>query len=127
MKIAVTGSSGLIGSTLVPTLGAAGHDVIRLVRRTPSAPEEAQWDPAAGTIDAAALAGIDAAVHLAGEGIGERRWTAEQKRRIHDSRTLGTSLLASTLAALEPRPSAMLSGSADHAAYSCAYSFSTSL
>jgi hypothetical protein len=112
MKVAVTGSSGLIGSALVPALRAAGHDVRRIVRRPSQASDEVQWDPAAGTIDVAALTGVDAAVHLAGEGIGERRWTAEQKRRIRESRTKGTSLLATTLAALDPRPSVLLSGSA---------------
>jgi len=70
------------------------------------------WSPDAGTIDAARLAGIDAAVHLAGEGIAEHRWTAEQKRRILESRTRGTSLLATTMAALDPRPRVLLSGSA---------------
>lgn len=112
MDVVVTGSSGLIGSALVPALAAAGHRVRRLVRRPATGDHEIQWDPAAGTIDTAALGAVDAAVHLAGEGIGERRWTEEQKRRVHDSRTQGTSLLAATLASLEPRPSVLLSGSA---------------
>ena len=112
MKVAVTGSSGLIGTALVPALRASGHEVLSLVRRAPSGNDQVQWDPAAGTIDAARLAGVDAAIHLAGEGIGEHRWTEQQKRRIHDSRTRGTSLLASALAELKPRPSVLLSGSA---------------
>src|SRR5436190_820931 len=112
MKVALTGSSGLIGSALAPALRAAGHDVVCLVRRAARAGDEIQWDPSAGTIDAAALEGIDAAIHLAGEGIGDHRWTDEQKRRIHDSRTLGTSLLATTMASLDRRPSVLLSGSA---------------
>ena len=112
MEIVVSGSSGLIGSALVPALWEAGHRVRRLVRRTPSAPDEVRWDPDAGTIDADALAGVDAAVHLAGEGIAEKRWSEAQKRRILESRTKGTGLLARTLASLDPKPRALLSGSA---------------
>jgi uncharacterized protein (TIGR01777 family) len=112
MDVVVTGSSGLIGSALVPALWEAGHTVRRLVRRSPSAPDEVRWDPEAGTIDAEGLAGVDAAVHLAGEGIAEKRWTPEQKRRLVESRTTGTRLLAETLAALDPKPSVLLSGSA---------------
>lgn len=112
MDVVVTGSSGLVGSALVPALWEAGHTVRRLVRRAPSGPDEVRWDPEAGTIDAEGLAGIDAAVHLAGEGIAEKRWTPEQKRRLLESRTKGTRLLAETMAALDPRPSVLLSGSA---------------
>jgi len=82
------------------------------VRREPAAPDEVRWDPDAGTIDAPALAGVDGAVHLAGEGIAEHRWTPAQKRRILESRTHGTSLLARTLAELDPKPHVLLSGSA---------------
>jgi uncharacterized protein len=105
MRVAVTGSSGFLGSRLVADLTAAGHDVVR-VRRPQT------WDPDAGTIDAAALEGIDAAVHLAGEGIAEKRWDGEQKRRILESRTKGTALLARTLASLDRPPAVLLSGSA---------------
>jgi uncharacterized protein (TIGR01777 family) len=112
MEIVVSGSSGLIGSALVPALWEAGHRVRRLVRRPPSAPDEVRWDPDAGTIDADALAGVEAAVHLAGEGIAEKRWSDAQKRRILESRTKGTGLLARTLASLDPKPRVLLSGSA---------------
>ena len=105
MRVAVTGSSGFLGSRLVADLTAAGHDVVR-VRRPQT------WDPDGGTIDAAALEGIDAAVHLAGEGIAEKRWDDEQKRRILESRTKGTTLLARTLASLDRPPTVLLSGSA---------------
>lgn len=111
MKIAVTGSSGLIGSALVPHLEAEGHTVLRLVRSAPRASGEVRWDPMAGTIDAAGLAGVDGAVHLAGEGIGTKRWSPEQKQKILDSRVRGTRLLAETLAGLDPKPSVLVSGS----------------
>jgi hypothetical protein len=90
----------------------AGHVVRPLVRRSPSSAEEIRWDPAAGELDPADLAGVDAVVHLAGEGIAEKRWTPAQKRRILESRTQGTALLASTVAALDRKPRAFLSGSA---------------
>ena len=117
MRIAVTGSQGLIGSALVPALVADGHEVVRLVRRAPAAStvpsvEEVQWDPEAGTIDTDHLGAIDGAVHLAGEGVGERRWSDEQKRRIRESRVKGTTTLATALARLEPRPRVLVSGSA---------------
>src|SRR5262249_25943966 len=111
MKVAVTGSSGLIGSTLVPGLEGAGHDVLRLVRRPARGAGEIGWDPAAGTIDLAALAGVDALVHLAGANIGTR-WTEAKKRVIRTSRTEGTRLVAETAAALDPRPQVLVCASA---------------
>jgi uncharacterized protein (TIGR01777 family) len=112
MRVAVTGSHGLIGSALVRRLQDEGHTVLRVVRGTPSGDGEVGWDPEAGTIDGRGLAGVDGVVHLAGEGLGEKRWTDEQKRRILDSRVKGTRLLATTIAALDPRPSVFVCGSA---------------
>lgn len=111
MRIVVTGSSGLIGSALTKRFRQGGHDVVRLVRTTPR-PGEARWNPTQGTIDAAALEGCDGVVHLAGAGIGDRRWTAAYKQELVDSRVLGTTLLAKTIATLEQPPRALLSGSA---------------
>jgi uncharacterized protein len=107
MKIAVSGASGLIGSALVPTLRDAGHDVVQLVRRKPEGPNELEWDPATGTIDAAGLAGVDGVVTLSGATVG-RRWTAARKREILESRVSSTSLLARTIAELVPRPSVLV-------------------
>jgi len=110
MRVAVTGPSGLIGSALVPVLQKAGHEVLSLVRRTPTTADEAQWDPAAGTVDVEALRAVEAIVHLAGENIGQR-WTETSRRRILDSRVKGTRLVAETAAALDPQP-ALLAASA---------------
>ncbi|MFM7509010.1 MAG: TIGR01777 family oxidoreductase [Actinomycetota bacterium] len=114
MEIAITGSSGLIGSALGRSLTAAGHRVVRVVRPSSSdtTGETITWDPVAGTIDNAALEGIDAVVNLAGEGIGERRWSPEQKQRILDSRVRGTDLIATAIAKLDRPPAVFLSGSA---------------
>lgn len=113
MKIAVTGSTGLIGTALSRSLLADGHDVVPVVRRPIADGETAvQWDPAAGTIDAAALEGLDGVVHLAGAGIGDKRWSDAYKRTILESRTKGTDLLARTLASLERPPAVLVSGSA---------------
>jgi uncharacterized protein len=103
VKIAVSGASGFLGSALVPALASAGHDVLRLVRRPPAGSDEIEWDPASGSIDAAALVGVEAIVNVSGANIG-RRWTDERKQEILDSRVDTTALLAVTAAALEPRP-----------------------
>lgn len=103
MKVVVSGASGLIGSALVPALRARGHEVLRLVRRTPAAPDEIGWNPGAGELDIAALAGVDAIVNLSGENLG-KRWTATRKREIRDSRVRSTDLLARAVAELDPRP-----------------------
>ena len=113
MDVAVTGSSGLIGTALVAALSQAGHRPIRLVRRDPTpGSDEIRWDPADGTIDAASLEGVDAIVNLAGAGIGDKRWTPAYKKLCYDSRVDGTALLATTMAGLNQRPSVFLSGSA---------------
>ncbi|MEY2966256.1 MAG: hypothetical protein RLY50_306 [Actinomycetota bacterium] len=111
MKILVTGASGLIGSALVPSLGAHGHSVVRAVRR-PARDGEVQWNPADGILDPAHLAGVDAVVHLAGAGIGDKRWSDSYKREILESRTKSTDLLARSIAAAENGPKVFLSGSA---------------
>jgi uncharacterized protein (TIGR01777 family) len=112
VKIAVTGASGFIGSALVPRLRAGGHDVVRLVRRPAQAADEVSWDPDGGSVDVDRLAGLDAAVHLAGAGVGDHRWTDEYKRTIRDSRVLGTRTLVKALTALDPLPRVLVSGAA---------------
>jgi uncharacterized protein (TIGR01777 family) len=112
MRVLITGASGLVGRALVASLVADGHEVTRLVRGRAGASGEVSWDPEAGRIDAAALEGHDAAVHLAGESIAEGRWTDEKKRRIRESRVKGTRLLAETLAGLTRKPEVLVSASA---------------
>jgi len=103
MRIAVTGSTGMIGTALVGQLKAEGHTVLRLVRRKPHSAEEVQWDPAAGTIDLAALEGVDAVIHLAGAGVGDKRWTPKYRATILNSRLLGTTTIANAVTALKPK------------------------
>lgn len=112
MKVAVTGASGLIGSHLVIALREHGHVVITLTRSAPRQPGEVAWSPSEGRLDPADLAGVEGVVHLAGAGIGDKRWTADYKKVVYDSRVDGTTLLARTLAGLDPKPARLLSGSA---------------
>ena len=105
MKIAVTGSTGLVGSALVPFLQKAGHDVLPLRRPT-------HWNPDNGTVDMSALQGLNAVVHLAGENIAAGRWTSSKKARILGSRVIGTKLVAESLAKLETPPAVLVSMSA---------------
>ena len=110
--IAITGATGLIGSALARSLRADGHTVRPLVRRPTDDPGAIRWDPAAGTIDAEALVGVDAVVHLAGAGIGDKRWSPARKREILESRTRGTALIARTMAEMATPPTTFVSGSA---------------
>ncbi|HEX5966517.1 MAG TPA: TIGR01777 family oxidoreductase [Pyrinomonadaceae bacterium] len=113
MKILISGSHGLVGSALIKSLTAGKYEVIRLVRHAPAAgATEIEWQPDKGLIDKAQLEGLDAVVHLAGENIGEGRWTAEKKRAILDSRVKGTALLSEALATLRRPPGVFLSASA---------------
>jgi hypothetical protein len=112
MKVLVSGSTGLVGSALVALLAKGGHGVLRLVRTRSSRPDEIEWDPIGGRLDAPALEGIDAVVHLAGENIASGRWTAERKRRIRDSRVRGTALLSEALSKLSRPPKVLASASA---------------
>jgi uncharacterized protein (TIGR01777 family) len=112
LRVAVTGSSGLVGSALSALLVSGGHQLWRLVRREATGEREILWDPAGGRIDAAALEGLDAVVHLAGENVAGGRWTPARKRAIRDSRVQGTRLLAETLAGLERPPATLVSASA---------------
>jgi uncharacterized protein (TIGR01777 family) len=113
MIVAVTGSTGLIGNALVSALEADGHLVRRVVRRPARVEDhEIRWDPAAGTIDAVELSGVDAIVHLAGANVAGRRWTAVYKAQIRESRVLGTRLLCKTIAGMMTKPAVFVSASA---------------
>jgi uncharacterized protein (TIGR01777 family) len=113
MKILVTGSSGFIGSTLLPFLTSKGHDVRGMVRSsaTPGS-DDIEWDPIRRSINSKALEGFAAAVHLAGENIAGGRWTAARKRRIRESRTIGTRFLVDTLTGLVKPPKVLICASA---------------
>jgi uncharacterized protein len=120
-KVAVTGSSGFIGTALVASLQADGHEVVRLVRRAPRGPDEVRWDPRAvdaglgsspGTGTGDVLRGVTACVHLAGAGVASKRWTARYKAEVKASRVLGTRALSAALARLSPVPAVLVCASA---------------
>jgi uncharacterized protein len=112
-RIAVTGSTGLIGEALIASLRTDGHTVQRVVRdRSKATPTDIVWDVHGGSIEREKLEGVGAVVHFAGEPIGAARWTEETKRRIHDSRERGTRLIAETLADLSHKPAVLVSASA---------------
>ena len=102
-RIAITGASGLIGSALVGHLKSEGHTVQRLVRRVPVSPDEIQWDPKTGYVDIEALRGVDAVIHLAGVGVGDKRWSKRYKSEILNSRLLGTTAIANAVAEVKPQ------------------------
>lgn len=113
MKVLISGSGGFIGSALAERLTSSGHRVIRLVRREVSPGQDAvSWSPDDGEIDARGLEDVDAVVHLAGEGIGDHRWTEGHKARVLSSRVRGTHLLAEAIAGVDRPPKVMISGSA---------------
>lgn len=109
-RVAITGASGLIGASLVGHLKSEGHTVQRLVRRKPVAPDEVFWDPIAGTVDLEPLEGVDAIIHLAGAGVGDKRWSKKYKAQILNSRLYGTTAIASAVEKL--KPSVFISSSA---------------
>jgi uncharacterized protein (TIGR01777 family) len=111
MDVVVTGASGLIGTALKGALERAGHRMVPMVR-SQAAGDALHWDPDRGEIDSGGLEGIGAVVHLAGEGIGNKRWNEEHKARVKNSRIRGTALLAETLAKLDKGPKVLVSGSA---------------
>lgn len=109
-RIAVTGASGLIGTALVGHLRAEGHTVQKLVRRKTISSDEISWDPIAGSVDLDALEGVDAVIHLAGAGVGDKRWTSKYRAEILNSRLLGTTAIAQAVAIV--KPSVFISASA---------------
>ena len=112
MRIAVTGASGLIGSALCESFAAANIQVLKLVRRPVATATEIRWDPVQGVENLALLENLDAVVHLAGAGVGDKRLSSEYKKQIRDSRIQGTQTIARSLAALTDKPKVLISASA---------------
>jgi len=113
MRVAVSGSTGLVGSEVVTVLSSAGHEVVRLVRRVPAPGEKAvRWNPKEGVVDGMEIEGLDAVIHLAGENIASGRWNAARKAAIRGSRVTGTRLLCETLAGLARPPKTLVCASA---------------
>jgi uncharacterized protein (TIGR01777 family) len=94
--VAITGSSGLIGSALATALEASGHRVLRMVRRKANGDREISWNPAARLLDERTLQNVDVVVNLAGETIG-RRWTSARRRAIRESRVRGTETITGAI------------------------------
>jgi uncharacterized protein (TIGR01777 family) len=111
MQILIAGASGFLGQRLIPHLRAAGHQVTPLVRR-PARPGEVRWDPSAAVLDGNVVAAADAVINLAGAGVGEKRWTAQYKKVLVDSRVDTTRTLAMAIAAAPNRPKVLLNSSA---------------
>tara|TARA_B100000029_G_scaffold515953_1_gene625746 strand:+ start:1931 stop:2830 length:900 start_codon:yes stop_codon:yes gene_type:complete len=111
VKILISGSSGLVGSSLLPFLNDNNHEVLRLVRFQPTAENEIQWLPDQNQIDLNSAGQIDAVVHLAGESIADR-WNEEKKNKIRESRIKGTKLISDTISQLEQKPKVFISASA---------------
>lgn len=112
--VAVSGASGLLGNALIASLREDGHTVRRLVRRAATGADEVRWDPAGGWLDPAALADVDAVVHLSGAGVGDHRWTEAYKRELYDSRIETTNTLVTAMVAARAehdRPMVLLSAS----------------
>ena len=101
-KVAVTGSTGLIGTALVAQLRSDGYQVLKLVRRPPRSADEVSWDPIKGEINLKSLEDVDAVFHLAGAGVGDKRWTAAYRSEILNSRLLGTTTIANACEQLQP-------------------------
>jgi uncharacterized protein (TIGR01777 family) len=114
MRVVIAGSSGLIGEALIAKLRGEGHDVVRLVRRPETGPDQIRWAPQEGTLGPDALAGADVVVNLAGAGIGDRRWTSSYKREIVRSRVDATTTLSHAIAAGSPgvKPDVLINASA---------------
>ena len=112
MRIFISGSHGLVGTALIKALEADGHEIYRLVRHAPNSEHEIEWSPDRYSIAISRIEGFDAVYHLAGESIASGRWNDEKKRKIRESRTKGTKLLADALANLSAPPKALISASA---------------
>jgi uncharacterized protein len=114
MKILISGASGLVGTALIPTLIAKGHSIVKLVRKKPSGVDEIRWDSEKGIPfgEEAKLEGFDAVIHLAGDNVASGSWTAEKKRLIRESRTIGTKHLVDSLKNLKSKPKIFISASA---------------
>ncbi|HEX9206042.1 MAG TPA: NAD-dependent epimerase/dehydratase family protein, partial [Candidatus Deferrimicrobiaceae bacterium] len=113
MRVAVSGSGGLVGAVVAASLADAGDEVVRLVRRVPAeARREVRWDPESGIVDASGLEGISAVIHLAGENIAAGRWNARRKAAIRESRVEGTRILCGALAGLSRPPDTLVCASA---------------
>lgn len=112
MKILISGASGLVGKTLIPELEKDGHEILTLVRKDAKNTNEVEWNPEKEIKEISKLEGVECVIHLAGENVGEGRWTEEKKKRILDSRVVGTKVLCDALLKLNKLPKTFISASA---------------
>jgi uncharacterized protein (TIGR01777 family) len=113
VRILISGASGLVGSATAGALRADGHDIARLVRHGGNhSLGDVRWDPESGAIDTDVIEGTDAVVHLAGAGIGDRRWSEGRKKILLDSRVNSTRTLVDALAQLQRKPRVLVAASA---------------
>jgi uncharacterized protein (TIGR01777 family) len=114
MKVLISGASGLVGRHLIPTLQAKNHEIYKLVRKTPANSDEIQWDAEKGfsELERAKLENFDAVIHLAGDNVASENWSDEKKRKIKESRTVGTRVLVDALKTTQNPPKHFVSASA---------------
>jgi len=112
MKVLISGASGLVGKAISEPLSKEGHQILSLVRKEPKNQDEVRWNPEKEVKEISKLEGVDAVVHLAGENVGDGRWTEEKKKRIRDSRVIGTKVLCDALLKLSTPPELFISASA---------------
>jgi uncharacterized protein (TIGR01777 family) len=114
MKILISGASGLVGTHLIPTLKAKGHEIYKLVRKTTQSSDEIQWDAEKGFSKSgqAKLENFDAVIHLAGDNVASENWSDEKKRRIKDSRVVGTKTLVNAFKETKNPPRIFVAASA---------------
>lgn len=115
MKILISGATGLVARHLIPTLVEKGHEVFKLVRKTPKSADEIQWDAEKGFSESEQekLENFDTVIHLAGENIAAANWGDEQKKRLRDSRVVGTRVLVEALKKCENAPKVFIGASAE--------------
>lgn len=112
MRVLVSGASGLVGTEVIRQLREQGHEALRLVRRTATAPDEVEWNPSTGFIQEGIMETVDAVVNMAGATTGKIPWTSKYKEEIVSSRIDSTRTLVNAMKNAKHKPKVLVSGSA---------------